>query len=172
MEPIVKEEPPRLIEPAPDADSFMVDGITYTLEPELTVARARMLQRFQLELGYDQTLASIIQTVDKGWAALNGNQLATGIYEFGRLRESLNGVGEGRMSDVNICALFYNAPGEDLGYNHAAMLEKMRKWEKVAAGFFLVAAFARLTATSTRYPLPAAALNQPPPTTSAPLPNE
>lgn len=143
-----------IISPAPDAESFTVDGTTYTLEPELTVARARMLQRFQLELAYDTSLKGIIDTVDKGWTALNANQLANGIYEFGRLREALTGVGNGRMSDVNICGLFFNAPGEDPGYDHSAMVEKMKKWERVAAGFFEVAAFARLTATSARYPPP------------------
>jgi hypothetical protein len=162
-----------LVFPEPNADSFTVGGITYTLEPDLSVARAKVLQRFQLELAYDTSLKGIIDLVDKGWEALNKGQLAAGIFEFGKLRESLNGVGSLRMSDVNICALFFNAPDEDAGsYNHAAMQEKIKRWEGVAAGFFTVAAFARLSATSTRYPHPAATLSPPTLPTTEALPSE
>jgi hypothetical protein len=144
-----------LICPAPDADSFTVDGITYTRQDEISVSKAKVLQRLQLELAYDTSLAGIISTADKGWAALNAGRIGDGIYEFGRLRESLNAVGngEGRRSDINIVGLFYTYPGEPLHYDHALFMEKIRRWEgRVASGFFEVAAFALLTSTSRLYP--------------------
>lgn len=151
-----------LITPEADADSFTVSGITYTLQPDLSVDRARILQRYELEFVNDTSIRAVVEAADKTWAELNAGRIADAIYTQGKLRETLNTIGANRLRDVEICALFFNAPGEDMGFDFAAMQAKIAAWGAVAHGFFMVRAFALLTATSTRYPLPLPPPVQPP----------
>ncbi|NVO33209.1 hypothetical protein [Hymenobacter lapidiphilus] len=142
-----------IIYPHPDADRFTVGGIAYVATQELTVARQRILQRFSVELAADTSISAIIDLVNSSWDHSNAGRIADGIHGIGKLRDALDMIGTNRLRDVEICALFFNAPGEDPGlYEHSAQQAKVAAWGGVAAGFFTRRAFALLTAPSTAYP--------------------
>jgi hypothetical protein len=147
MEPTVEASPPILTPPA-DASSFEVGGITYTATDGLSVARLRIFQRLGIEFGADNTLKGLIAGIDGMWQALNEMKLADAIHTLGKLREGLDITGANRVKDIEICALFFNAPNEDPGtYDFQAMQRKVEAWGAVHSGFFLVAAL-RLLPTS------------------------
>lgn len=127
--------------PVPDANSFEVNGTTYTATDGLSVARLRIFQRLEIEFGADAGLAAHIGALDHVWAALNEAKLANGIHALGLIRDNLNIVGRNRLKGPEICALWFNAPGEDPGaYDFAAMSAKVLDWSSVHGGFFTVAA--------------------------------
>lgn len=132
---------PEILCPDPDAQSFAVDGVTYTATDGLSVARLKVFQRLEIEFGADAGLVAHIQGLDAVWAALNEAKLATGIHALGLIRDNLNIVGKNRLKAPEICALFFNAPGEDAGaYDYTAMCAKVAAWGAVHGGFFTVSA--------------------------------
>lgn len=160
MEPVLTE----IITPAADATSFTVNGITYTQTDGLSVARARIFQRYGLEFGVDMRVQAYITGVDEVWQKLNGLAVADAIHLLGQLRDGLNMVGMNRLRDVEIAALFFNGPGEDAGaYDFQAMTQKIEAWGAVHSGFFMPRALDLLTASrGSLYPLPAAGESEKP----------
>ena len=130
-----------IICPAPDANSFEVNGTVYTATDGLSVARLRIFQRLEIEFGADAGLAAHIGALDQVWAALNEAKLANGIHALGLIRDNLNIVGKNRLKAPEICALFFNAPNEDAGtYDFTAQTAKIAAWGSLHGGFFTVAA--------------------------------
>lgn len=151
-----------IIQPEPDALSFTVHGVPYTATETLTVARHRILQRLQTELAFDVNIPGLMQQVNEAWAALEAGKIGSGALAVGKLREALNHIGTNRLREVEICALFYNAPGEDpAAYDFQQMQAKVQAWGAVDRDFFTRAALRLLQLTSTRYPLPGAATAPP-----------
>jgi hypothetical protein len=160
-----------IITPEATATSFTVNGITYTQTDGLSVARARIFQRYSLEFGVDMRVQAFINGVDQVWQKLNALSVADGIHLLGQLRDGLNIVGMNRLRDVEICGLFFNAPGEDAGaYDFQAMTAKVEAWGAVHSGFFMPRALALLSASrGSLYPLPEAEAEKASPTAAQAL---
>lgn len=130
------------------ATSFTVDEVTYTLSSTLTVERARILQRFEIEFSVDTNLPGIVGLVDNIWSLKNAGKDADATHALGGLRDmfSLDGaniLGKNRLRAVEICSLwFIGNNGEDPGtYDFNYQHEKCYShWKKVDARFFFIRA--------------------------------
>lgn len=128
-----------LVTPAFDAESFEAGGITYTATESLSIARYKVFQKRQVEFGFNGTFSGIAKELDAAWAALEANKLGTAAKTLGNLMDGVTYAGHNRIVGVEVCALFFNAPGENAGaYVHADMLAKMQAWEDAGldVGFF------------------------------------
>ncbi len=159
-----------ILSPEIGCESFEVNGLTYTRTDTLAVGRARLLQKFQVELQFDTTYRGLLDGVTQARADLNAGRLLDGMVAFGNLVEKLNLIGANRLREAEICGLFYNAPDEDpTRYDHAAFTDKVySRWEGIDQDFFTYSALALLGRTSTRYPQAPAPAPLPSPPTDAP----
>jgi hypothetical protein len=151
MEPVT----PALLSPAYDANSFTLpDGPTYTATESLSVPRYRVFQKRQVEFGFSGTFKAICEDLDKIWADLNTQKLGAAAQKVGNLRDGITFAGHGRVTGLEVCGLFFNAPDEDpITYNHDAMKAKLLKWEEagVAVDFFFRQAAARVNGFYERF---------------------
>lgn len=141
-------EPSQLVnytQPDPSASSFTTpDGTVYTMTETLYPKRYKVFQKRQMEFGFHNTFSGFCQELDKIWKDFNENQRsAAGIQKLGNLRDATTYLGNNRIAAIELTGLFFNAPGENyLEYNHAAMLEKLEKWETcgIEVDFFFLQA--------------------------------
>ncbi|MBF9140847.1 hypothetical protein [Hymenobacter properus] len=151
MEPVT----PTIISPPVDCESFTTpDGTTYTRTDTLALGRARLLQRFQTELQFGTSIPALQKLVMETYAAYNSRRDVDGAQLLGSLKDRLDLLGQNRMREAEIVALFYNAPDEDpTSYDHAAITQKVNvAWRAIDADFFTHAAFKLLLRTATHYP--------------------
>jgi len=149
-----RELTPGIISPELDCPAFVVGDTVYTRTATLTVARGRYLGKLLTELHFGAGYRGLLETFDKGWAALNAGKLGDGIFQFGLMREKLNLIGANRLVEAEIVGLFYNYPGEDPGeFDYAELSQKVyTEWAAVDKDFFFAQALALLTTTAAHYP--------------------
>lgn len=144
----------KLITPAYDATSFEADGVLYTATESLSVARYKVFQKRNVELGFNGTFKGICTELDRAWEALEKNQLGTSAKVLGNLRDGITFAGHGRISGLEICGLFFNSDEESaVSYDHQAMLAKLQKWEDagISVDFFFVQAAQRVSGFYERF---------------------
>lgn len=132
-------------QPDHKANSFTTpDGRVYTMTETLYPKRYKVFQKRQVEFGYNNSFPGFCQELDKIWADFNENQRsAAGIQKLGNLRDQTTYVGSNRIAAIELCALFFNAEGENyLAYNHAEMLEKIEVFQTcgISIEFFFMQA--------------------------------
>ena len=149
MEPVAQIITPPLL-----CLSFTVGGIEYTRTDTLALGRARLLEKFLVELQFESTYRGVLSTFDKGWEELNAGRISDGIFSFGLMREKLNLIGSNRHIPAEIVGLFYNAPGEDCTtYQHGAFTEKVyTSWAPMDSNWLKKKALHLLTTFETDYP--------------------
>lgn len=138
-----------IVRPDPNANSFEVNGVTYTATDGLSVARLRIFDRYAQEFGVDITLHGLAKDLDAIYAALNKADFVEAAGLVRDRRAALDLSGANRLKDVELCGLFFNAPDEDAGdFDFKAMYTKCYEaWKNVHGGFFMPAAL-RLLPTS------------------------
>jgi hypothetical protein len=147
-------EPSQLITPPLDANSFEADGVVYTATESLSTARYKIFQKRQVELGFNGTFREICAQHDLIWADLNKMQLGAAAQKLGNLRDGITYAGSGRISGLEVCGLFFNAPDENaVAYDHQAMLVKLAKWEQagITVDFFFLQAARRVSGFYERF---------------------
>ena len=107
------DAPTPILAPPADAGAFTVDGVTYTATDGLLVGRLKIFDRLSLEFGADVTLRGLADDLDAVFAALNKADFVEAAYLVRRRRDALNLSGANRLKEVELCGLFFNAPGED-----------------------------------------------------------
>lgn len=145
---------PSIITPPLDCESFEVNGVTYTCTSTLALGRARLLQRFRTELQFNLTIAGVQQQLVEMRAAFNGQRYVDGCVLLDKLMDGTDILGQNRIREAEIVALFFNAPDEDpTAYSYDAIKQKVETaWRAVADDFFTRKALLLLLRTSAVYP--------------------
>lgn len=102
-----------LAAPEVGCESFEANGVPYTRTESLSLGRAILLQRFQTELQYNLYLPDVQKTIMGAVADFNGLKFVDGSAKLKQLADGTDIIGSGRLREADICALFYNSPGED-----------------------------------------------------------
>lgn len=133
MEPTVT---PQLITPALDANSFVVDGVTYTASADISIPRWRRLQKLEVQFGFDASFAGVWDVTTQIKQAVDERKSISEIaYVNEGLRRGLSNVDRNEVYHLHVVALWFNAPDEDpITYDHAAILAKMNRWEAAGLG--------------------------------------
>lgn len=127
---------PQVITPALDANSFEVDGITYTATTDISIARYRRLQKLEVEFGFDASFRGVWDATTEIKQAIDERKSISDIaYINEGLRRGLANVDRNEIYQLHIMALWYNAPDEDpTVYDSAVILAKMQRWEAAGLG--------------------------------------
>lgn len=138
--------PTQLITPDINATSFEVDGVVYSASEDISIKRYKILQKLELQFGFDASFKSLLQAHYDIRNAINERK---GISEISYINEGVlrgfENVNRQEVFQLHVMALWYNAPDEDiLTYNHEAILAKMNRWE--AAGLSMGFLFAKAAA--------------------------
>ena len=127
-------------------DSFEVDGVAYTASDDISIARYRRYQAWALEFGFDASFQSQYQDKLEIRRLINEQK---SISEIAYVNESgirgMQNVERNELFELCVCALWYNAPGENAAeYSHEVAVAKMNRWEAagLGMGFFFVKAAA------------------------------
>jgi hypothetical protein len=152
------------LELSPDAKQFEANGVIYTLDENMTIARYRLFERYRMEVGFGTTVSSIfgeiteaIQLLDRGFQGELVVSHAT--YKLHNLLFGIKNGEEKYGPAIWMCALFFNAPGEDVRqFDPELMKVKVQNWEEagISARFFIykacsmIADYSRIYEETTR----------------------
>lgn len=148
----------------PDTTQFEANGVIYTLDENMTLARYRLFERYRMEVGFGVTVGSmfndinaVLQFLERGFQG----ELVVG-QAMNKLHNLLFGMKNGDEKyppAVWMCSLFFNAPGEDVRqFDEQVMIEKIKNWEEagIPARFFIykacsmIADYSRIYEETTR----------------------
>lgn len=144
MEPTVTT--PQLVTPPLDANSFTTpDGITYTATEDISLPRYRALQKWQLQFGFDASFGAVWEATTAIKEAIDQRKSISEIAFVNEgLRRGLTNIDRQHVYQLQVVALWYNAPGEDAtSFDLPALTQKMNRWEAAGLGtlfFFAKAA--------------------------------
>jgi hypothetical protein len=126
----------QLVIPPIAADSFEIDGITYTASEDISIKRYKILQKLELQFGFDTSFRGLLQAHHDIRGAINDRK---GISEIAYINEGVlrgfENINRLEVFQLHVVSLWYNAPGENiLEYNHDAIVAKMNRWEAGGLG--------------------------------------
>ncbi|MGI4735044.1 MAG: hypothetical protein ACRYG7_07690 [Janthinobacterium lividum] len=126
----------QLVLPPISADSFEIDGIVYSASEDISIKRYKVLQKLELQFGFDSSFRGLLQAHHDVRAAINDRK---GISEIAYINEGVlrgfENINRQEVFQLHVVALWYNAPFENiLEYNHEAMVAKMNRWEAGGLG--------------------------------------
>lgn len=136
--------PPQIISPPANANSFEAGGIVYTATDDISIPRYRILQKWEIEFGFDGSFrgqwdatTAIKQVIDER------KSISEIAYINEGLRRGIAQIDRNFVFPLQVVSLWFNAPDEDpLTYSHAANVEKINRWEAagIGMGFFFAKA--------------------------------
>jgi hypothetical protein len=133
------------LELSPDTTKFEANGVVYTLDENMTLARYRLFERYRMEVGFGVTVGSmfseinaVIQLLERGFQGefVIGNAMA----KLHNLLYGMRNTEEKYPPAAWMCTLFFNAPGEDVqSFDEQLMIAKIKNWEEagIPALFFI-----------------------------------
>jgi hypothetical protein len=127
---------PQLITPPLDTNSFVVDGVTYTATPDISVPRWRRLQKLEVQFGFDASFAGVWDATTQIKKVIDERKSISDIaYINEGLRRGLTNVDRNEVYHLHVVALWFNAPDENpIPYDHEAIVAKMNRWEAAGLG--------------------------------------
>jgi hypothetical protein len=139
-------DPGKLITPPLDANSFEAGGVIYTATEDISIARYRILQKWEIEFGFDGSFRAQWEATTAIKEAIDQRKSISEIaYINEGLRRGITQIDRNLIYQLQVVSLWFNAPDEDpLTYDHEANTAKMRRWEAagIGMGFFFAKAAA------------------------------
>jgi len=141
--PSASTPPKQLITPAMDATSFEIDGITYYAADDIGIKRYKVMQKLDLQFGFETTVGGIWNATTAIKEAIDQRKSISEIaYVNECLRRGIANVDRQEVYPLHVLSLWYNTADEDiLTYNHEALVAKMNRWE--AGGLSMGFVFAK-----------------------------
>ncbi len=138
---------PKIVSPDPTANSFEAGGVVYTATDDISIPRYRILQKWEVEFGFD---GSFLGQWEASTAIKEAIDQRKSISEIAYINESkrrgITKIDRNEIYELQVCALWFNAPDEDpTVYNHNVIVDKMQRWE--AAGLGMIFFFAKAAAS-------------------------
>lgn len=143
----------------PDTTQFEANGVIYTLDENMTLARYRLFEQYRLEVGFGVTVESIfteikdvLQIMERGF---QGGLVIGSI--MARFHNLLKGIQVGQQKyhpAIWMCTLFFNIPGEDVRHFDLELMKvKIQNWEEagIPTRFFIYKACSMIADYSRIY---------------------
>lgn len=127
---------PQLLTPPAGADSFTIDGVTYTATADICIGRYKQLQIWEIACGFDQPFAEIWAATTEIKAAIDERKSISEIaYINERVRRGMQAVERKDVFQLLVVSLWFLAPDEDpTQYDHALNIAKVNRWEAGGLG--------------------------------------
>jgi len=126
---------------------FEANGSTYYVEDNLSIARYKFFQQFEIELGYGMTFSDLSGKIQNAYNLANESKLADVAVLLHSMLEGLVFIGEKRPVALYVATLFINKSDEDrTKWNQTLAKEKIKDWEEsgIDVNFFLITALNRV----------------------------
>lgn len=136
----------------PNTSKFEAGGKMYFVESNLSTARYQHYQKMQNELGFGMNFSSIINALNRAYAALNERKDADAAVAIQMILERSLAVSEKKPIALYVATLFVNTADENRAeWDRARAEQKIEDWSNIDVSFFLGLCLARTSDLMTQY---------------------